>query len=116
MKNQYSPKYSLSVLLCVLVTVGKNKPLSSDKPKWKSETPLTMGQLRSKRDEYWETQPAFGGRREIWDALRAACETEDNGLAQAIVNGANITLPTGSSFVMQIGFLTILPFVAPKIS
>lgn len=78
------------------VTVGKNKPLSSDKPKWKSETPLTMGQLRSKRDEYWETQPAFGGRREIWDALRAACETEDNGLAQAIVNGANITLPTGS--------------------
>jgi len=78
------------------VTIGKNKPLSGDRPKWQSETAITMGQLRSKRDEYWETQPAFDGRREIWDALRAACETEDQALAQAIVDGANITLPTGS--------------------
>ena len=77
------------------MTVGKNKPLHAEKPKWKSETPLTMGQLRSKRDEYWETQPAFEGRQEIWDALRAACETDDIALAQAIINGANITLPTG---------------------
>lgn len=78
------------------VTIGKNKPLSSDRPKWESETPITIGQLRSKRDEYWETQPAFDGRREIWDALHAACETDDNTLAQAIIDGANITLPTGS--------------------
>ncbi|XP_002167583.2 ubiquitin domain-containing protein 1 [Hydra vulgaris] len=78
------------------VTIGKNKPISSEKPKWKSETPITIGQLRSKRDEYWETQPAFGGRVEIYDALRAACETDDITLAQAIVNGANITLPSGS--------------------
>jgi len=78
------------------ITIGKNKPLHTDKPKWKSETPITMGQLRSKRDEYWETQPAFEGRREIWDALRAACETDDISLAQAIVNGASITLPSGS--------------------
>lgn len=55
-----------------------------------------MGQLRSKRDEFWETQPAFDGRREIWDALRAACETDDQSLAQAIVDGASISLPTGS--------------------
>lgn len=83
-----------------LVTIGKNKPLHSEK-QWKSETPITMGQLRSKRDEYWETQPAFEGRREIWDALRAACtacETNDLTLAQAIVDGANITLPTGTIF------------------
>ena len=61
-----------------------------------------MGQLRSKRDEYWETQPAFEGRREIWDALHAACtacETNDLTLAQAIVDGANITLPTGTIFL-----------------
>jgi len=77
------------------VTIGKNKPLSSEKPKWKSEIPITMGQLRSKRDEYWETQPAFEGRKEIWDALHAACETEDMALAQAFVDGANITLPSG---------------------
>lgn len=54
-----------------------------------------MGQLRSKRDEYWETQPAFEGRKEIWDALREACETEDLALAQAFVDAANITLPIG---------------------
>jgi len=77
------------------VTIGKNKSLSSEKPKWKSEIPITMGQLRSKRDEYWETQPAFEGRKEIWDALRAAAETDDMALAQAFVDGANITLPSG---------------------
>ena len=58
-----------------------------------------MGQLRSKRDEFWETQPAFDGRREIWDALRAACETDDQSLAQAIVDGASISLPTGKNNV-----------------
>ena len=57
--------------------------------------PLTEGQLRSKRDEFWETAPAFEGRKEIWDALRAAAETDDHTWAQAIVDGANITLPTG---------------------
>lgn len=89
------------------MTIGKNKPLHSEK-QWKSETPITMGQLRSKRDEYWETQPAFEGRREIWDALHAACtacETNDLTLAQAIVDGANITLPTGIIFYIFYGYV-----------
>ena len=37
-------------------------------------------------------------RREIWDALKAAAsavEAEDYALAQAICDGANITLPHG---------------------
>ena len=82
----------------LLVTIGKNKPLNPDKPKWKSEVPMTTGQLRSKRDEFWETSPAYDGRKEIWDALKAACETDDIALAQAIVDGANISLPTGELF------------------
>ena len=60
--------------------------------------PLTEGQLRSKRDEFWDTAPAFEGRKEIWDALKAAAyalETGDHTLAQAIVDGANISLPNG---------------------
>ena len=56
---------------------------------------MTNEQLKGKRDEFWETSPAYEGRREIWDALKAACETDDVSLAQAIVDGANITLPTG---------------------
>lgn len=60
--------------------------------------PLTEGQLRSKRDEFWDTAPAFEGRKEIWDALKAAAyalETGDHSLAQAIVDGASISLPNG---------------------
>lgn len=78
------------------VTLGRNQPLKKERPPWTSEIPLTEGQLRSKRDEFWETAPAFEGKKEIWDALRAAAETDDHTWAQAIVDGANITLPTGS--------------------
>lgn len=78
------------------VTLGRNQPLKKERPPWTSQMPLTEGQLRSKRDEFWETAPAFEGRKEIWDALRAAAETDDHTWAQAIVDGANITLPTGS--------------------
>lgn len=60
---------------------------------------MTEGQLRSKRDEFWDTAPAFEGRKEIWDALRAAAsafESNDHLLAQAILDGASITLPHGT--------------------
>jgi hypothetical protein len=66
--------------------------------RWKSDVPLTEGQLRSKRDEFWDTAPAFEGRKEIWDALRAAtaaAESTDFQLAQAILDGANISVPNG---------------------
>ncbi|KAK2167253.1 hypothetical protein NP493_1283g00026 [Ridgeia piscesae] len=81
------------------VSIGRNQPLNPDKPKWKSDVPLTEGQLRSKRDEFWDTAPAFEGRKEIWDALKEAAyqlEAGDYALAQAIVDGANISLPNGS--------------------
>src|SRR4029434_2353029 len=61
---------------------------------------MTEGQLRSKRDEFWDTAPAFEGRKEIWDALKAAAvalEASDHELAQAIVDGASITLPHGTT-------------------
>lgn len=77
---------------------GRNEPLKKDRPKWKSDYPMTEGQLRSKRDEFWDTAPAFEGRKEIWDALKAAAvalECNDHELAQAIVDGASITLPHG---------------------
>ena len=80
------------------VALGRNQPLKKEKPKWKSDYPMTDGQLRSKRDEFWDTAPAFEGRKEIWDALKAAAhafESSDHELAQAIIDGANITLPHG---------------------
>ncbi|TRY93108.1 hypothetical protein DNTS_007752 [Danionella cerebrum] len=75
--------------------LGRNQPLKREKPKWKSDYPMTDGQLRSKRDEFWDTAPAFEGRKEIWDALRAAAqafESNDHELAQAIIDGASITV------------------------
>jgi len=78
---------------------GKTRPLKPEKPRWKSDIPLTQGQLRSKRDEFWDTAPAFEGRKEIWDALRAAAlalEQNDHALAQAIIDGASISLPHGT--------------------
>ncbi|TKS82790.1 Ubiquitin domain-containing protein 2 [Collichthys lucidus] len=78
------------------VALGRNQLLKRERPKWKSDYPMTEGQLRSKRDEFWDTAPAFEGRKEIWDALRAAAsafESNDHLLAQAILDGASITLP-----------------------
>ena len=77
-----------------IVAIGQNQPLSTASELWRGEIEVTEGQLRGKRDTFWETAPAYDGRREIWDALRAACEAVgegDHGLAQAIVDGANIS-------------------------
>lgn len=81
-----------------LSCLGRNEPLKKERLKWKSDYPMTDGQLRSKRDEFWDTAPAFEGRKEIWDALKAAAyaaEANDHELAQAILDGASITLPHG---------------------
>ncbi|KAK1426488.1 hypothetical protein QVD17_15162 [Tagetes erecta] len=60
------------------------------KPKaWKHSEPLTGEQLKQMREEFWDTAPHYGGRKEIWDALRAAAEA-DLSLAQTIVDSAGI--------------------------
>lgn len=90
-----------SKLVLFSLSVGshrKNLPLCHEGIRWKSDVPLTEGQLRSKRDEFWDTAPAFDGRKEIWDALRAAAvagESKDYEHAQAILDGANISVPNG---------------------
>merc|ERR1719369_151347 len=53
----------------------------------------------SKRDEFWDTAPAFEGKSEIWVALKAAtvaADREDYDMAQAILDGAAVSLPGGS--------------------
>lgn len=72
---------------------------------------MTEGQLRSKRDEFWDTAPAFEGRKEIWDALKAAAvalECNDHDLAQAILDGASITLPHGERNPASNGYFYLL--------
>lgn len=82
------------------VSLGQGETLVHEPVVWTTEVPLTMGQLQGKRDTFWDTAPMYDGRREIWDALKAAVEAaeeEDYDLAQAILDGANITLPTGTT-------------------
>ncbi|XP_027771027.1 ubiquitin domain-containing protein 1-like isoform X1 [Solanum pennellii] len=64
------------------------KQIRKPKP-WKHSEPITRAQLVQMRDEFWDTAPHYGGRKEIWDALRAAAES-DISLAQAIVDSAGI--------------------------
>ncbi|KAH9285694.1 Ubiquitin domain-containing protein 2 [Echinococcus granulosus] len=81
------------------IAVGKNQPLKRGTTRWCSSQPIYHSQLKQKRDEFWDTAPAFEGRQEIWDALRSAAEAAERGdheMAQAIIDSANIILPTGT--------------------
>ncbi|XP_071698221.1 uncharacterized protein [Rutidosis leptorrhynchoides] len=60
------------------------------KPKpWKFPRPVTWDQLVQMRDEFWDTAPHHGGKKEIWDAIHAAAEA-DIELAQVIVDSAGV--------------------------
>ncbi|KAG9146155.1 hypothetical protein Leryth_015937 [Lithospermum erythrorhizon] len=68
---------------------GNVKKIRKPKP-WKHPQPITQSQLLQLRDEFWDTAPHYGGRKEIWDALRAAAEADDISLSQTIVDSAGI--------------------------
>lgn len=87
--------------------MGKNQPLLRRPVLWSSDVITTEGQLQSKRDEFWDTAPAFEGSRVVWDALKGAAEAaelEDYDLAQAIIDGAGISLPKGTLVKTIISF------------
>ncbi|CAF0744482.1 unnamed protein product [Brachionus calyciflorus] len=78
---------------------GKNKRLKKPNVKYfKSDKKISESQLAAKREEFWDTAPAFEGKPEIWSALKAAVEALENKniqLAQAIIDSANIIVPNG---------------------
>jgi Ubiquitin-binding domain len=50
--------------------------------------------ILQKRNTFWDTQPFYSGRMEIWQMIRLAAES-DSQTAQAIIDSENITCPTG---------------------
>jgi hypothetical protein len=69
------------------------KPIKAfSKPVWKSDEVMTIDEIKSKREVFWDTQPHYGGSREIWDALKAVCETEDMETAKLIIESAGIIM------------------------
>lgn len=81
-------------------------------PQWEYETPVTLEALEKKRRQFWETEPHYGGSREIWDALQGACATEDLEQRVVIVEAAGI-IPATAMLTLcydERGFLYKLPF------
>lgn len=62
---------------------------------WAADARTTMQQLCEKRAAFWDTQPTYSGRLEVWQALRLAAETTSLETAQAIVDSAGIVVPSG---------------------
>ncbi|ORX68849.1 hypothetical protein DL89DRAFT_294031 [Linderina pennispora] len=62
---------------------------------WTSETAMTESELQQQREAFWDTAPAYEGRREVWQALQLACETEDAEMAAVVLESAGVTVPTG---------------------
>jgi uncharacterized ubiquitin-like protein YukD len=56
---------------------------------------MTKEDVEKRREEFWITSPNYDGRQEIWQALKAICETDSLELAQAIAESAGISVPTG---------------------
>ncbi|KAJ1962971.1 hypothetical protein IWQ62_003364 [Dispira parvispora] len=80
-----------------LLTQSGNRPLVSNRHyAWKSTNPqLTRSILERERLAFWDTAPTYGGRAEIWQALKLAIEADTRALAQAIVDSVQISIPTG---------------------
>jgi len=62
---------------------------------WESEKPMTKEEVNKRREEFCITSPNYDGRQEIWQALKAVCETDSLEMAQVIVESAGIKVPTG---------------------
>mmetsp|Transcript_31339 Transcript_31339/g.99979 ORF Transcript_31339/g.99979 Transcript_31339/m.99979 type:complete len:148 (+) Transcript_31339:496-939(+) len=60
---------------------------------WKHEKIIGPTKLAKLRDDFWECQPHYGGKKEIWEALKASCEcmlTGDMTMARTIVEASGI--------------------------
>ncbi|KAL7326875.1 hypothetical protein PS15p_209145 [Mucor circinelloides] len=75
---------------------NKSKPFKRAGLLWTADIPITHAELDHKRSAFWETAPSYGGREEIWQALRVAFEESDIIMARSILEAANIILPTGN--------------------
>ncbi|KAJ3386804.1 Ubiquitin domain-containing protein 2 [Lobulomyces angularis] len=81
-----------------IVQTGEPKPLIPQKDiVWTHTNKITLEELTSMRDQFWDTQPSYSGRMEIWQTLKACCEAISTlETAQAIIDASNIICPSGN--------------------
>lgn len=59
-------------------------------PTWKGDKPTALADLERRRAEFWETEPHFGGNRVIWEAIKAAAESQSLENAVLIFEAAGV--------------------------
>lgn len=115
---QERPAYDVDTEDVVHITmassaIGAPLPLKKTELNWTASPPLSRSAIDRQRRVFWETAAAFGGKEEVWTALKAAIGAleEDVELARAIVQCAGIVLPTGTltEIYDETGFRYILP-------
>ena len=75
---------------------GTHYPNWTLPPRFTIEPAPTLGELQRKRKEFWDTQPSYGGSREIWNVLKAASvqASDDIQTARLFVESAGIIVAT----------------------
>lgn len=63
------------------------------RPKWKATPPMTRSELMAKREEFWHTQPAYGGNKVVWDTLKGALEA-DHATTRMLLDAAEVIVAT----------------------
>ncbi|KAI9221940.1 hypothetical protein BC828DRAFT_379750 [Blastocladiella britannica] len=74
---------------------------------WTDPIPATASALDAMRDAFWDTAPSYGGRAEIWMALRTAVDASRTGereLASAILEAAQIAMPASGDLSVDGAF------------
>ncbi|KAJ1565900.1 Ubiquitin domain-containing protein 2 [Nowakowskiella sp. JEL0078] len=75
---------------------GGNVPLKPwSETKYTHPNQLSLSELNQLRETFWDTQPLYSGKSEIWQVLKVACECSDISAAQTYIDSAFITVPTG---------------------
>ena len=67
--------------------------------KWNSPTPMDEAELNRQRTVFWDTQPAYGGQAEVWDALKSVLPIDklpDAELGRCILEAAEIRFSRNS--------------------
>lgn len=59
---------------------------------WIAAPPMTRKELEHQRVAFWETADTFGGRKEVWDTLRAAVNCNDVETSRTMITGAELRL------------------------
>lgn len=59
-------------------------------PVWKADKATGRAELERRRAEFWDTEPHFGGNRVIWEAIKAASESQSLENAVLIFEAAGV--------------------------